>query len=749
MGTVDRNPRGADHAPSAGLDHESSVAEASLSRPARVPISTPAAGLIVSPGELPEIGMAELDERWVAKGGAVKWLLAAGLLRKLAAIARSLVANELDLRDWMSQTPVADFRNDRDEVWFDYIADTGDDALVMRGLARNIQREFKADSLGEDHPALPVGAFLFVGGDTAYHTSDETTLRRRFVTPWNAIHDAQHGAPTARQIFAIPGNHDYYDHLVGFNRLFRKPYPDGATSVLGLSGFYSTQEASYIRIQLPHEWELWGVDLQTHGLDYRQRLYFRDGERPKRLILCTPTPPVSFDRVLVDRNPEDKERKAYLQLLDPSPEPNPATLTPDFDPAFTPDSGGQMPAPGTCRLHLSGDDHHYARYNGQSVRDAAVSTSVATVVSGGGGAFTHPTEHSSGKLACAVKYPDPAFSRDRVAAALLNPLAVIDAGALYIVGAALACLFFFLWPEQWSSLLGPAVWTGCVVLSLGACVGSLLLARQLARWRTRRGKQSRASGIPVTHHRWEQLSELSVFVVPIGIVAAIAVPMLVHHFYPGMDPLSGSSLWLLSVTIFAGTLAAFASVRGTENLRGALPKIGFAVLGLAHAAIQIILPYLMVLRGWLFAGLAIAVILIVFSIPAKKMYHRAPAWLVTALWLVQGLGTMAALWWGPDRHVDPGWSAVFLAIVVGGIVVPMQFGFYLLTCSAWNGHNNEAGITARITECKQWIRFHVTKDALTGYVIGIENPTVRDPQPKLIDRFVIAPAREPTPDKPV
>jgi hypothetical protein len=69
----------------------------------------------------------------------------------------------------------------------------------------------------------------------------------------------------------------------------------------------------------------------------------------------------------------------------------------------------------------------------------------------------------------------------------------------------------------------------------------------------------------------------------------------------------------------------------------------------------------------------------------------------------------------------------------------MQFGFYLLTCAAWNGHNNEAGITARATACKQWIRFHVTRDALTGYVIGIDDPTVRRSVPRLVDRFVIAP----------
>lgn len=739
MGTVETDPQDAVPADSAVADRESGATGVGKLRIGRPPVGTPPSGMAVPDGP-GDVDVAQLERLWqAARGGAVKWLLAAGLLRKLLAIARNSIANELDLRDWMSQTFIADFRTGRGEVWFDYIADTGDDAQVMGGLAWNIQRTLAADSLGEAHPELRAGEFLFVGGDTAYHVADETTLRRRFVTPWNAAHERGDARPR-RPIFAIPGNHDYYDHLVGFNRLFRRPYPDGATSVLGLTGFYSAQEASYLRIRLPHDWELWGVDLQSHGLDYRQRLYFRSGERPTRLILCTPTPPVSFDRVLVARDPRDKERQAYLQLLDPSPEPDPTTPTPGFDPAFTPDSGGQPPVPGTCRLHLSGDDHHYARYDGRSSRGPVTPTSVATVVSGGGGAFTHPTEHSCGPLACAVKYPDRQTSRDRTAAALVNPVTVIEAGALHVVGAGLVLLWSQLWPASGSSLIGPAIWTACVAASLGLCAGSLLLARYVTRWRIRRGKQARARGVPLAHPRIEQLSGLSVFLAPLGILAAIAVPFLAHLLFEDMNPLSGTSLWLLSTTIFVVALVLFASLRGTENLVGALPRLGFALLGLAHAAMQLVLPYLMVRRGWLFAALAIAVILIAFPLPAKALYRRALAWPVTALWLAQGLGVGAALWWLPGGRVDPGWSAVALALVVGGFVVPMQFGFYLLTCSAWNGHNNEAGITARVTRSKQWIRFHVTKDALTGYVIGIEDPTAHPPRPRLIDRFVIAPA---------
>lgn len=705
-----------------GTPAETSASGAGIKR---LPLATPASMAV------PRETDAAIDDE--AGGAPVKWLLGAGLLRKLLLIARSFVANELDLRDWMSPASVPDL-SAGDELWFDYIADTGDDPQVMRALAGQFSRAFAASSLGARHPELPVGAFLFVGGDTAYHVADEVTLRRRFVLPLNASLAAREPR-RPRPIFAIPGNHDYYDNLVGFNRLFRKPYPSGAAGVLGLTGFYSTQEASYIKILLPHGWQLWGVDLQTHGIDYRQRMYFRDGPVPDRLIVCTPTPPVSLDRVQVERDPEDKERKAYLELLAPDPTAPP----PGFDPAFTPDSGGELPAPGTCRLHLSGDTHHYARYSGQSGPGPVIPTSIASVVSGGGGAFTHPTEHSCGTLASAIKYPDPRDSRKRTAAALVNPLRVIGAGMLHLLGAGLAWLFHAHWPQHLADLRHPLLWTACIAVSLGLGAGSVGVARHLARRKVHHGKQARRGG-PIAHPL-ERLWELSVFIAPLGVIAAVALPILVHPYLPGMDPLSGTSLWMVCAASFVIALVLFATLRGADGLPGRMSRIGFGALGLAHAAMQLVLPYLLISRGWLIAAATLAAMLIAFAPLGMAMYRRAPAVLVTALWLIQGLGAIAVLYWGPRGPVSDGWwSSTVLAWLVGGFVVPMQFGFYLLTSGAWSGHNNEAGITARATACKQWIRFHVTRDALTGYVIGIDDPTARRPMPRLIDRFVIAPA---------
>jgi hypothetical protein len=78
----------------------------------------------------------------------------------------------------------------------------------------------------------------------------------------------------------------------------------------------------------------------------------------------------------------------------------------------------------------------------------------------------------------------------------------------------------------------------------------------------------------------------------------------------------------------------------------------------------------------------------------------------------------------------------------------LWFGWYLGVCSLFNGHNNEAGGAARIEKFKQFIRFKLTEDGLTGYVIAVDDVSMigeqrdngewndgRDLKPKLIDVF--------------
>src|SRR5262249_20279203 len=145
---------------------------------------------------------------------------------------------------------------------------------------------------------------------------------------------------------------------------------------------------------------------------------------------------------------------------------------------------------------------------------------------------------------------------------------------------------------------------------------------------------------PRAHPVIEWLWESSVFIAPLGVVAAIALPILLHRCpeFQGVDPLSGTSLWMVCATGFVIALVLFASVHGADGLPGRLSRIGFRGLGAAPAAMQLVLPYLLISRGWLIAAAAIAAILIAFAPLGYALYRRAPAVLVTALWLIQGLG---------------------------------------------------------------------------------------------------------------
>ena len=55
------------------------------------------------------------------------------------------------------------------------------------------------------------------------------------------------------------------------------------------------------------------------------------------------------------------------------------------------------------------------------------------------------------------------------------------------------------------------------------------------------------------------------------------------------------------------------------------------------------------------------------------------------------------------------------------------FLWYLAVTSRLDAHNNEAGGTARVTDYRQLIRFHLRADGLTGYVIAIRDSTKSSP----------------------
>ena len=428
----------------------------------------------------------------------VAWLFGPQLIGGLKGILLyTAYGDKLDPRDWMTgevfsfDTPE---RQDKQEFWFDYISDTGDGTKAMYSLAyltlcRGLWTKLKkgaidlpaqvadcevkttANNSGFDYQ-LPRGEFLFVGGDTAYHASDYMTLVNRIQHPFTyAFVDlVKNGLIAAdeprRPIFGIPGNHDYYDQVDGFRRQFRKPVrPEGplppgrsgpGNAQLTLAGFKRVQEASYVSLRLPFNWWLWGLDIEPGVIDRRQRRFLRSLGRdvddqvrpPDKLIVATSAPSTVFGRVA----DEDRTITKSLNSLEVS-----TPFIPHKDgkgkPIFN-CTGDEQLQPGQCRLDLSGDVHHYARYwgpkpaNGSSPRKnnstpRPGSNSYASVVSGSGGAFHHPSATYNNEICEQVLYPPAKTSCGAVADQLFKFWTVMRGGYVWLAGLIVAFTLFF------------------------------------------------------------------------------------------------------------------------------------------------------------------------------------------------------------------------------------------------------------------------------------------------------------------
>ncbi len=389
--------------------------------------------------------------------GPVGWMLDRQLVTSLREIfLYDSFGGQIDPRNWMAAREVDRSQKfEGDEYWFDYLSDSGDGMSATYSIAYLAQSDLfvppnarAGDAVGfaansEPSRRLPRGDFLFVGGDTAYHVADFETLTERFQTPFNFAYrdlDDQQKltAPKRRPILGIPGNHDYYDFLDGFNRQFRRPYDpepqfddgdDPDAPQLVLEGFERKQWASFVSIEMPFNWRFWGLDAQGGKMDRRQRNYFRsmreDPKKPtEKLIVATPEPILKFGQ---RADPDGEIAKTFAAIGLPRP----------F--LGTNDPEDQIPL-GGCRLDLAGDVHHYARYGGSepfasnTESDAEKPASYASVVSGLGGAFLHPSSTDVGEISSLAKYPSPRTSLHEVLSRLLRPWTILRGGRLWLIG---------------------------------------------------------------------------------------------------------------------------------------------------------------------------------------------------------------------------------------------------------------------------------------------------------------------------
>jgi hypothetical protein len=382
--------------------------------------------------------------RWLMFGGEqarffhapVRWLFGRDLLVSMRSIALySAFGDELDHRDWMDAEldDLSDMPCDDGGFWFDYVADTGDGQLSMFDTASLLLSDLyvNADETtvsltgGANTQRLPRGRFVFFGGDTAYHVADTATLEKQVCTPfawalWEKLQREQEAQPETRYAFGVPGNHDYYDSLIGFNRLFRAP----GSPLLPLADYRRKQRASFVALRLPFDFLFLGLDSQGGKLDRRQRQFMRRSlakHGRERVIVATPEPTTVFESTA----PGAIQAFADLRLPRPFAEQAPA-----------------FPEPEQLHLDLSGDVHHYARYADPE------HPNYASVVAGGGSAFVHPTHTSHFDAAkpwpprAAKLYPDPQTSRDLITSRLLCPWRILRGGGVFLLGGVFALMIY-------------------------------------------------------------------------------------------------------------------------------------------------------------------------------------------------------------------------------------------------------------------------------------------------------------------
>jgi hypothetical protein len=323
----------------------------------------------------------------------VKWFDVRQLLiTAWQALAATVVGPMTGRRELMSaldrEEKVEDQYAQEDEIWIDYVADAGDgwdstlsiawlvgrDSLALRKDGTPTPQPIpagqdEADPLIDNAFLLRHGKVLIFGGDQVYPTASAKGYQQRLVDPYTC---ARYFQKPPRDVFALPGNHDWYDGLTSFIRLFCQAQENRRW----LGAWGTRQRRSYFALKLPHGWWLWGVDMALEDdLDPPQYEYFRrrskelaDGDQ---VILCVPTPIWLKQETSAAIHAEMEHRMATkLQII-----------TELASGQKKESVQGQSQDRARAPVYLTGDLHHYAHYFSSEGEGAHF------VVCGGGGAY--------------------------------------------------------------------------------------------------------------------------------------------------------------------------------------------------------------------------------------------------------------------------------------------------------------------------------------------------------------------------
>ena len=259
-----------------------------------------------------------------------------------------------------------DLAQPRKSIWIDYVGDVGEGWNSTYAIAYYLSEPGRTFNYkvanGEEHTAeTKRGDLLIFGGDEVYPTASRLEYDERLVAAYETA--LKETAGTHPHVFALPGNHDWYDSLVAFTRLF--------TARPWFAGWRTRQKRSYFALKLPHNWWLLGTDVQLGSdIDKPQMQYFErlvsemkkqsaETGEASRIILCHAEP--HWIRAAQYGGLDPNYNESNLKLLE------------------------KRLGKGVA-VFIAGDLHHYRRHEAED-------KSTQKITAGGGGAFLHPTHY--------------------------------------------------------------------------------------------------------------------------------------------------------------------------------------------------------------------------------------------------------------------------------------------------------------------------------------------------------------------
>jgi hypothetical protein len=281
----------------------------------------------------------------------------------IRAILSSVFGSYADKRETIASISKVEFydaNREGGEFWLDYMADTGDGFDATFTMMKLIAADHIIVHSNEESKFLPRAKVVIFGGDQVYPTPSRELYQDRFIGPLKAAALYEEGDKQS-DLYVVPGNHDWYDGLTNFVKIF--------CNKRSIGSFQTRQNRSYFAIRLTDNTWLWAIDIQLEAdIDGPQLNYFDEvatGEMQKgdKVILCTAEPSWVY-------NTSKRVDTSYINLE-------------YFEKECILEKGLEQ------ILTLAGDLHHYARYS-QLTENGGEKHKIT---SGGGGAFMHPTHN--------------------------------------------------------------------------------------------------------------------------------------------------------------------------------------------------------------------------------------------------------------------------------------------------------------------------------------------------------------------